>query len=462
MPITLEFHGATQGVTGSCHQISFAKESLLIDCGIFQGTEARKHRDLKIDFNISNLKGLVLTHVHIDHIGRIPYLLASGYKGPIYTSVPTAYLIPEQLEDALKIGFTKDRRLIKRVIDVLKKRIVPCEYKQWIPVSDSFRIKFHPAGHILGSAYIMVEVTSDKEFKNSKNTKRIVFSGDLGAPYTPILPMPQSPYQADIVVLESTYGDRIHSGRKDRCRVLLNILKESISDNGIVIIPAFAIGRTQELLYELNEIVEKKKLTRLPVIIDSPLANKFTALYSGLKDFWDKESRRRLKSGDGPFVFPGIVSISSHSEHLKAVKWLGDKGGPAIVIAGSGMCTGGRIVNYLKKLLPDRRNDVLFVGYQASGTPGRDILTYGKYKKKCGYITIDGKRVSVNAGVYEISGYSAHADKNDLVRWVKRTRKKPSKIFLVHGEAKAKRSLKKELDAIGMDVVIANEKKYVI
>jgi len=464
MSIILEFHGATEGVTGSCHQISSAKESLLIDCGIFQGKEARKHSDLTINFDISNLKGLILTHAHLDHIGRLPYLLAGGYSGPIYTSIPTSYLVPGQLEDALKIGFTKNRKLVKRVINVLKKRIVPCKYKQWISVSDSFNIKFHPAGHILGSSFVEVAVKaiSGKKFKNLSNTKRIVFSGDLGAPYTPILSMPQSPYQADIVVLESTYGDRVHSGRKDRRCRLLNILKKSLSDNGIIIIPAFAIGRTQELLYELNEIIEKKKLPRLPVIIDSPLANKFTALYSDLKGFWDKESRRSLRGGDDPFVFPGLVSINNHRDHLRILRWLNDKGGPAIVIAGSGMCTGGRVVNYLKDFLPDRRNDILFVGYQAYGTPGRDIITYGSNKRRPGYVTIDGKRISVGAGVYEVSGYSAHADKDNLVRWVKRIRKKPSKIFLVHGETEAKKSLKKELNTMGLDVTIARKKRYVI
>ena len=464
MSIILEFHGATGGVTGSCHQLSFARDSLLIDCGIFQGKEARKHSDLTINFDISNLKGLILTHAHLDHIGRIPYLLAGGYTSPIYTSIPTSYLVPGQLEDTLKIGFTKDHKLIRNVINVLKKRIVPCKYKQWILVSDSFKIKFHPSGHILGSAFVevAVKVDSGEKYKNLNNTKRIVFSGDLGAPYAPILSMPQSPYQADIVVLESTYGDRIHSGRKDRRYRLLNILKKSISDNGIIIIPAFAIGRTQELLYELNEIAEKKKLPRIPIIIDSPLANKFTALYSDLKDFWDKESRRSLKGGDDPFVFPGLVCVNTHRDHLKTLRWLNDKGGPAIVVAGSGMCTGGRVVNYLKDFLPDSRNDIIFIGYQAYGTPGRDIVTYGSNKRRHGYVTIDGKRISVGAGVYELSGYSAHADKDNLIRWVKRIRKKPSKIFLVHGESEAKKYLKKELITMGLDVTVARKKRYVI
>lgn len=246
-------------------------------------------------------------------------------------------MVPEQLKDALKIGFTKNYRLIQNVINLLKDRIVSCKYKQWITVSDKFRIKFHPAGHILGSTFVEVEIVS---FKSSKGKKRIVFSGDLGAPYTPILCSPRSPYHADILVLESTYGNRIHKGRKDRRNVLLKILKKSISDNGIVIIPVFAVGRTQELLYELNEIVESNKLPLLPVIVDSPLANKFVKLYSDLRSFWDKESKRRLKRGDDPFLFPGIVSINDHREHLRMLRQLRKDGGPAIIIAGSGMCTG--------------------------------------------------------------------------------------------------------------------------
>lgn len=464
MTISLQFHGATEGVTGSCHQISLKDESILIDCGIFQGKETRGHNDLKIGFDISNLKGLVLTHAHIDHIGRLPYLLAAGYTGPIYTSIPTACLVPEQLKDALKIGFTKNYRLIQNVINLLKKRMVPCRYKQWITVSDKFRIKFHPAGHILGSAFVEVEVTSVKEYgSNGMGRRRVVFSGDLGAPYTPILSSPRSPYHADILVLESTYGNRIHKGRKDRRNVLLKILKKSISDNGIVIIPAFAVGRTQELLYELNEIVESNKIPPLPVIVDSPLANKFVKLYSDLRSFWDKESKRRLKRGDDPFLFPGIVSIKDHREHLRMLRQLREEGGPAIVIAGSGMCTGGRVINYLKSFLSEPRSDIIFIGYQASGTLGRNILTYSSYDKKGrGYVTIDGKRINIKAEVHEISGYSAHAGQDDLVRWVKGFREKPEKIFLVHGEIESKRVLKKELNTIGLEVVIAKRKKYAV
>ncbi len=461
MTISLEFHGATEGVTGSCHQLSFLDESILIDCGTFQGTEARNHSELKIDFDISGLKGVALTHVHVDHIGRLPYLLAAGYSGPIYASIPTAGLASEQLKDSLKIGFTSNHRLIWKVVNILKKRIVPCQYKQWIAISDKFRIKFHPAGHILGSAFIEIEVASTN---NGKIKRRIVFSGDLGAPYTPILSSPRSPYYADILVLESTYGNRIHVGRKIRRKVLLEILKESIADKGIVIIPAFAIGRTQELLYELNEIVETRRLMQLPVIVDSPLASEFVKLYSRFRSFWDRESKRRLRRGDDPFLFPGIVSIKGHKEHLRVLRQLKKDGGPAIVIAGSGMCAGGRVIDYLKSFLPDPRSDVVLIGYQASGTLGREILKNKCYDKKGrGGVVIAGKQINIKACVHEMSGYSAHADQGDLLRWVKGFQKKPEKSFLVHGEAESKRVLKKELNAIGLDVVIAKgSKKYII
>ncbi|GJQ57876.1 MAG: MBL fold metallo-hydrolase [Candidatus Scalindua sp. AMX11] len=461
--MSLQFHGATEGVTGTCHQISFENESILIDCGIFQGKEARDHSELKIDFAISNVKGLVLTHAHIDHVGRLPYLLGAGYTGPIYTSIPTAYLVPEQLIDALKIGFTRNTIMIQTVIKIIKERIVPCKYDQWITVSDTFRIKFHPAGHILGSAFIEVDILSGQGYciTNGMKRRRVVFSGDLGAPYTPILSSPRSPYRADILVLESTYGNRTHKRREGRRTVLLKILKKSLSDNGIVIIPAFAVGRTQELLYELNEIVESGKLPTIPVIVDSPLANRFVKLYSDLNSFWDKESKRRLRRGDDPFLFPGIMSIVNHREHTKVIRRLRKEGGPAIVIAGSGMCTGGRVINYLKNFLSDRRSDIIFIGYQSSGTLGGEILNYRDTNKKSpGYVMIDGKQVRIQAGVHEISGYSAHAGQNDLIRWVKGFRQKPKKIFLVHGEPLAKRVLKKKLNAIGLEVVIAKRKEY--
>lgn len=286
----LHFHGATTGVTGSCHELQYSDNaSILIDCGLFQGSE---HDNQQIDFPVDHVRALVVTHVHIDHVGRIPYLLAAGFSGPIYCSESSAVLLPLVLEDAVKIGFTRDRRMIDRFLAHIKKLIIPLPYNNWQSVSDSLnspKIKLKPAGHILGSAYVECDV----------NGERIVFSGDLGAPYAPLLSNPRAPYRADKLVLESTYGDRQHTGRRERRKRLKQIIHKALSDRGVILIPAFSIGRTQELLYELEDLIHRYRqqdvATGLPwddleIIVDSPLASRFTATYRQLRTFWDAEA----------------------------------------------------------------------------------------------------------------------------------------------------------------------------
>lgn len=449
----LHFHGATTGVTGSCHELQIsANESILFDCGLFQGDEKD---DQIIDFPIDNVQALVVTHVHIDHVGRIPYLMAAGFDGPIYCTEASAVLLPLVLEDAVKIGFTRNQRLIDRFLARLKEQLVPLSYGRWnnLPISSNeARIKLKPAGHILGSAYVECDVDSE----------RIVFSGDLGAPYTPLLPAPRSPYRADRLILESTYGDRNHESRKDRRKVLKRLIERALADKGAVLIPAFSIGRTQELLYELEDLIQsyRRDLVRpdlmwddLEIIVDSPLASRFTEAYRQLRHLWDAEARRKVRAGRHPLSFEQLTTIDSHRDHLQTISYLKKTARPCIVIAGSGMCTGGRIVNYLKELVGDSRTDILFVGYQAQGTPGRDIQHYGP---KNGYVVLDGKRYRINAGIYTISGYSAHADQGNLVNFVKRMRHKPNEIYLVHGEHDAKMVLRDKLLEMdgGMRVVI--------
>lgn len=441
----IHFHGATAGVTGSCHELQYSKSaSILIDCGLFQGDDRQKQ---DIDFSIEHINALVITHVHIDHVGRIPYLLAAGFKGPIYCSEASAVLLLLVLEDAVKIGFTRNHRIIDQFLAHLQKQIVPVPYGQWISVSsdrENIRIKLKPAGHILGSAYVECDV----------NKERIVFSGDLGAPYAPLLLSPRSPYRADKLVLESTYGDRFHSGRRERRKVLKKIIHNALSDRGVVLIPAFSIGRTQEILYELEDIIHRHRgdtvasdisWDDLEIIVDSPLASRFTDVYRQLKNLWDAEARQRLHRGRHPLSFEQLTTIDSHQDHLQTVSTLKKTARPSIIIAGSGMCTGGRIVNYLKALIGDQRTDVLFVGYQAYDTPGRDIQQYGPGH---GYVSLDGKKYTINAGVHTISGYSAHADQNNLVNFVKRIRHKPKDVYLVHGDADAKDVLKDKLQDI--------------
>jgi len=293
-------HGAATGVTGSCHELVLDSEySVLIDCGLFQGAEAsgtKSEINTKIDFPVKRVQALLVTHCHIDHVGRIPHLLAAGFDGPIYCTEPTAVLLPLVLEDAVKIGFTRDRNLLKRFTDLLKRRLIPVPYGKWKDLDTpgaGLRIRFQPAGHILGSAFVECDV----KLKGART--RVLFSGDLGAPYSPLLAAPKSPYSADILVLESTYGDCQHEGRRQRRERLRNIVERCFRNRGVVLIPAFSIGRTQELLYELEGIIDRFSTHQMAVggdsslswddveiIVDSPLASRFTDCYRKLWKFW--------------------------------------------------------------------------------------------------------------------------------------------------------------------------------
>lgn len=463
-------HGATQGVTGSCHQLLMDEQhSLLIDCGLFQGAETSADgrggaASLPIGFPLDTVKALIATHVHIDHVGRIPYLLAAGFKGPILCSEPSARLLPIVLEDAFKLGVSGDQQQVERYLRLIGQRLVALPYRHWFTLADTpallCKVRLQRAGHILGSAYVEV----DLHYRHAGQKRRILFSGDLGAPHAPLLPAPQPPYRADTLVIESTYGDRLHEDRRTRRQRLETVIEQALADRGSVLIPAFSIGRTQELLYELEDIIHRKTRSRpagnsegyplpgnasgqtdwpqLPIILDSPLASRFIQAYRELQPFWDQEAIKRVKSGRRPLGFEQLITVESHADHLRMVGHLASTARPAIVVAGSGMCTSGRIINYLKAMLGDRRHNVLFVGYQAMGTPGHAIQKYGP---RGGYADLEGERFEIRAGIATLGGYSAHADRQGLVSFVTRMREWPDEIRLVHGEADAKRALAAEL-----------------
>ncbi|MCK0163718.1 MBL fold metallo-hydrolase [Marinobacter sp. S6332] len=473
--IDIAHHGATTGVTGSCHELTLGfgiepvaepsststTAGILVDCGLFQGQEkgdGASASDLSIDFPISHIRALVVTHVHIDHVGRIPYLLAAGFEGPIICSEPSALMLPEILEDALKIGFTRDKRLIDRVLGLIRSRLVPVPYGQWHSVFSesncSLSVRFQRAGHILGSAYVECEAVSGDQ------RERVVFSGDLGAPHAPLLQEPESPERADRLVIESTYGDKDHESRETRRYRLKAILEHALADGGTVLIPAFSIGRTQELLYEIEGLIHEFQHDAvadgvvwedLEIVVDSPLAAEFTSIYRKLKPFWNAEAADLLRQGRHPLSFEQLTVINSHEDHLNAVEYLARSHRPCVVLAGSGMCAGGRVVNYLKAMLGEARNDVLFVGYQAAGTPGRDILTYGP---QGGWVELDGERLDIRAGVHQVGGYSAHAGQLDLIRFIEGIPKRPTEIRVVHGDDSAKRAFKQRLDDLGYSRVL--------
>jgi len=457
-------HGGHQGVTGSCHELHFAaSRSVLIDCGMFQGLDAKMRNGMEIDFPLNDIEALILTHVHIDHIGRIPYLLDAGFNKPIYCTKPTAKLLPIMLEDAVRLGITRNRRLIKEFLGDLNRLVRPIPYGRWLDISNGklhnaqpqtsvgnhsgLDIRFQPAGHILGSSY--VEAHSGEE--------RYVFSGDLGSRCTPILEDPISPERADVLVLESTYGDRNHEGRETRLHRLESILCHTMQNRGVTIIPAFSLGRTQELLYELNLIMEEIEhktqctlLKQIDVIVDSPLAIRLTDLYDQMKEYWDDEAREVLTVDKQPLVFKNLVEIDRGGDHRETLNYLHKSNKPAIIIAGSGMCTGGRVVNYLKAFLGRENTDILFVGFQGAGTLGREI-------QKCeggqGKVWIDHEQIEVKARTHTITGYSAHADQSDLIHFVEGIPRKPREIRLVHGEEAAKNALAEKLTTMGYNVV---------
>jgi len=382
-------------------------------------------------------------------------------------------LLPLVLEDALKIGFTRNERLIKKFLSQIQSQLVSLPYKKWFPLNSSLnlhgkpiaatiglKVKLKQAGHILGSAYVEFAITRVKQ-KQPEKKHRVVFSGDLGSPYTPLLSAPKSPYRADCLIIESTYGDKNHENRRTRLKRLKTVIVSALKDRGVILIPAFSIGRTQELLYELEALIHRntsqmlaKNLNwqDLEIIVDSPLAAKFTHAYRQLKPMWDKEAKSRLKSSRHPLDFEQLLTIDDHKTHLQTVEYLAKTARPTIVIAASGMCAGGRVVNYLKALLPDKRNDVLFVGYQAKGTPGRIIQKYGPQH---GYVELDGKKYDINAAIHTIGGYSAHADQSDLIKFVKRMRYKPKQIRIVHGDNEAKLALQQQFEKLGnIDIVV--------
>ncbi|GIU18083.1 MULTISPECIES: MBL fold metallo-hydrolase RNA specificity domain-containing protein [unclassified Shewanella] len=461
-------YGAVNGVTGSCHQLDInPRSSVLIDCGLFQGAETAGKSaadQLQIEFELRDITALIITHCHIDHVGRIPYLLAAGFNKPIYATTATAALLPMVIEDALKVGVTRNQNLINLYLKRLQQLIQPIDYNQWFTLNVNLcdsgyqqtKARFNVAGHILGSAYVEIELSNlSLAHKNSsddtnpngdpgseQDTHIVVFSGDLGASNTPLLPSPQSPLRADILVIESTYGDKNHVNREQRAESLRQVIEKSVSDNGVVLIPAFSIGRTQELLYELEQIIHNQQQDpmwqSIDIIVDSPMAANFTEKYIDYKKLWDSEAKSVLAEQRHPLDFNQLYTIDSHQDHLAVINYLSSRQKPAVVIAASGMCTGGRIVNYLQRFLPEPTADVLFVGYQATGTIGRDIQTYGP---RGGYVYIEGEKIDIKAGIHTISGYSAHADQQDLINFVEGIKHKPKHIRIVHGDTEAKQAL---------------------
>ncbi len=406
--------GAANCVTGSCHLVRSAGVVLLVDCGIAQGHD----RVLPFDqwpAAPADIDYLFLTHAHIDHIGRVPDLIDAGFDGEILCTHATKALLAPMLRDGMSFSDRTDSRIqaMEAKIDDLAWGF---ELYDTFDLKNGIAFTLKNAGHILGSCFIQFSFP-----RPGGTATRVTFSGDLGCKDTPILPDPDPPDPCDLLVLESTYGDRNHENRADRLRALEQVLAHALADNGIVYIPAFALGRTQELIYELDRVNPG-----VPVFIDSPLGIRITRLYQRMDEFWDQEAKALKAAGDHPLEFKHLYAAEKFQDHRRLL----NLPGPAVIIAGSGMCTGGRIVSHLEHGLHDPKNDLFFVGYQAEGTPGRHIL--------------EG-RTPAKAAIHRLTGYSAHADQNSLTAWVASMPEPPGEIRLVHGEPAAKSALARRL-----------------
>ncbi len=437
--------GGETCVTGSCHLMQVQGINILVDCGMTQGND-RSLDPSQWPVNPSDIDFIFLTHAHLDHIGLLPRLIVEGFEGEIICTHPTKALIVPMLNDAMRFDHLSSgkREDVARRIEELSWGF---ECGPVFELKKGVSFKLGRAGHILGSCFVRIE--------SARDGYSVLFSGDLGNRETPLLPDPERPDAADFLILESTYGDRLHGDRSQRTRQLGAVLEHSLADGGKVFIPAFALGRTQEMLYELDRIFTDGTFQRLfpglhceahpPVFVDTPLGLDITEIYSRLAAYWDSEAQALLRSGDHPLDFDRLFAVPFHYQHEQLL----EMDGPAIIIAGSGMCTGGRIVDHLVNGLEDPRNDLVFVGYTAAGTPGRWIQEMAVSKGK---VTLDGVERSVRAGVHVLSGYSAHADQKGLLDWVASMEARPRMIRLVHGEAGARAVLAERLGALGYEV----------
>ena len=454
--MNITFLGATKTVTGSNFLLEGAGKKILVDCGLYQG-KAKEERENYEDFayDVHDIDFMLLTHAHIDHSGRIPKLYVAGYRGPIYATKATCDLCAIMLPDSGHIQEMENVWQNKKRARVGKKEFPPLytaqdaidcleifrpvSYDEIIDLDENISVRFNDAGHMLGSSIIEVWVKEDGE------TKKIVFTGDLGNNDIPLLDSPTMIETADYLVMESTYGGRLHNRNDDKAELFLNIVAETLDNGGNVIIPSFAVGRTQEILYELNKLKEQKNdeeflkkydtLMKAPVYVDSPLAISATEVFKQNMNLFDEEVRQEIQKGDNPLEFPGL----KFTQTVEESRALNDDPHPHIIISASGMCEVGRIKHHLKHNLWNPKNTILFVGYQAPGTLGAKIVS-GEKKVK-----IFGEEIVVNARIEYIEGYSGHADQEWLLNFVYSFITKPKHIFLVHGEPEGQKILKEKL-----------------
>lgn len=441
----IRFLGASMSVTGSCHLVTTEKHKFLLDCGQFQGSDEMDALNWQeFAFNPAEIDFMLLSHAHIDHSGRIPLLVKRGFKGPIYCSDATADLLDIMLKDSASIQERdaewknrKNRRAgrppveplytTQDAIDALK-QVTPVLYDQLLDLNGDVKAVFNDAGHVLGSSIIELFIAENGDIS------KIVYSGDLGMRNKPILRDPTIIKKADFVIMETTYGNRVHEKNSTSIEKLIDIVLKTVKRGGNVIIPSFAVGRTQELIYEFNRFYEerseyKDELKDVMVYIDSPMATSTTEVFRRNAQVFDDETKDYILRGDHPLDFKNL-KFTRTSEESQALNF---DPSPKVIIASSGMCEAGRIKHHLKHNLWNPKSSIVFVGYQAPGTLGRSIVNGDKN------VTVLGEKIHIEAEIYNLEGFSGHADRDGLLEWLSGFRKKPARIFLVHGEEDSKK-----------------------
>lgn len=441
----LTFYGATRGVTGSAYLLETDHSTVLLECGLIQGSrEEEMANEEPFPFNIGDIDAVVLSHAHLDHSGRLPKLVADGYKGELYMTHPTSELLEIMLKDA---AFLQERdvewenkrrkRSGKPELEPLytmedaEAALSQCygiRYGQRLEVADGIEVCYREAGHILGSAIVELFITE------AGTEKKLVFSGDLGNSHAALLRDPEVISHADILLLESTYGDREHRSMEDTLNEFEQIINEASKNGGNILIPAFAVGRTQEVIFHLGELYQEGKLKHQIVYLDSPMAIATTEVYHRYQDIFNSEDKaaiRHTKAGSLHTFLP-VLRYSRTTQESMAINRI-EEG--AIIIAGSGMCNGGRIRHHLKHNLWRRNAHVIIVGFQARGTPGRALVDGTKVFR------MGGEEITVNAAIHTLGGFSAHASQSQLLDWASNFKNPHPRLYLVHGDPDAKATL---------------------
>jgi len=432
--MNLEFFGAAGEVTGSCHILRVGGKTVLLDCGLIQGSRSDEERNADpFPFDAAKVDAVVLSHAHLDHCGRLPLLVKRGFRGPVFAQTASCDLVGILLADAARLeerdASYQSRKLGKHVkplftsneAEKVVRQLRPQAYRKPFEVVPGVEVRFRDAGHILGSCSVEVKVSEEDV------QRRIVFSGDLGQYDTPILHDPECIDRADLVLMESTYGGRRHRDRAETITEIGEVISSAGSGKGNILIPAFAIGRSQEVLYQLGKHYDEWGLHRFRIFLDSPMAIEASKVYWNNSQLYDEEATRLREENGGMPLLPNL-HLTRDTEESMAINRIQSG---AIIIAGSGMCNGGRIVHHLKHNMGNANNHIIIVGYMARGSIGRKIVDREEM------IRIHGQEIPLRAQVHTVGGLSAHGDQDDLARWYECFQEKPP-VYLVHGEEDAR------------------------